>query len=476
MIDAVDLTKKFGDKVAVDHLSFSVMPGMVTGFLGPNGAGKSTTMRLILGLDHPTSGSARVNGRAYTRFRAPMTRVGSLLEAKSVHPGRTARNHLRALAVTHGIPAWRVDEVIELAGLSTVAKKRAGEFSLGMSQRLGLAAALLGDPQTLILDEPVNGLDPEGVAWVRGLVKHLAAQERTVFISSHLMSEMALTADRVVIIGRGRLIADEVMSDLISRASGVVTQVRSPQRGEIAQVAQASGHKVADAGDGLLSITGWSAERLGREAAARGWVLYELRPVHRSLEEGYLELTTTSVEFHASIESELDEAVPHVGFWSGAVPPEDVVADTVIRDDQAPAGVFGTAAPDSAMWAPVVPAPLTPVPVAAVSPPVPSSLGVPRTAVPPVPIMSGAEPPALPSTRSIAAAPYAVPQPRPVTMPPPVPPAPVIPAVPVYPGVPDAGVAAPVPATNQPAPGGPAFAPGDLDATEPRPRRAWVED
>ncbi len=300
MIDAVGLTKKFGDKTAVDDLSFSVRAGMVTGFLGPNGAGKSTTMRLILGLDHPTSGQTRVNGRSYSSFKAPMTEIGALLEAKSVHPGRSARSHLMALAASHGIPSRRVDEVIDLVGLTPVARKRAGGFSLGMSQRLGLAAALLGDPETLVLDEPVNGLDPEGVAWVRNLVRYLADEGRTVFISSHLMSEVALTADHVIIIGRGRLIADAPMSELIARASGVVTRVRSPQASQIADTAHRTGRTVVANEDGTLTVNGWSAQAIGEAAARQGWVLYELTPLQRSLEDVYLELTNSAVEFHGA--------------------------------------------------------------------------------------------------------------------------------------------------------------------------------
>ena len=299
MIDATQLTKAFGKKLAVDRLSFTVKSGMVTGFLGPNGAGKSTTMRLILGLDRPTSGQARVNGRAYTHTKAPMTEVGALLEAKSVHPGRTARSHLRALAVTHGISKKRVDEVIESVGLSQVANKRAGGFSLGMSQRLGLAAALLGDPETLILDEPINGLDPEGVAWVRTLVKQLAQEGRTIFISSHLMSEMALTADHVIIIGRGRMIADSPMSDLIERASGHVVKVRSPNLSDIVDVVTESGREVTHEEDGSILISGLTSEAVGKEAERRGWVLYELTPVQRSLEDVYMELTAAAQEFHS---------------------------------------------------------------------------------------------------------------------------------------------------------------------------------
>ena len=320
MIDATGLTKTFGDKVAVDNLSFSVRSGMVTGFLGPNGAGKSTTMRLILGLDHPTKGHCRVNGRSYRYAKAPMTEVGALLEARSVHPGRTARSHLRALAATHGISTKRVDEVIELVGLAAVANKRAGDFSLGMGQRLGLAGALLGDPETLILDEPINGLDPEGVAWVRSLLTYLAEEGRTVFISSHLMSEMAMVADHIIIIGRGRLISDSPMSDLIERASGRVIKVRSPDAAQIREVVTRSGRTVTDSGDGAILISGLSAEAVGKEATRRGWVLYELTPVQRSLEDIYMELTDSSQEFRT--EGRFEELAPSQQSAHLVVPPE----------------------------------------------------------------------------------------------------------------------------------------------------------
>src|SRR5882757_11111442 len=222
MIEARAVTKRYGDKTAVDDLTFTVRPGVVTGFLGPNGAGKSTTMRMIVGLDAPTSGSVTVNGRHYAEHRAPLQEVGTLLEAKSIHPGRSAFNHLNSLALTHGIPRRRVEEVIEMTGLTKVARKAAGAFSLGMGQRLGIAAALLGDPQTVMLDEPVNGLDPEGIHWIRNLLKNLAAEGRTVFVSSHLMSEMALTADHLIVVGRGKLIADTGVEEFLRHASGNV--------------------------------------------------------------------------------------------------------------------------------------------------------------------------------------------------------------------------------------------------------------
>ncbi len=228
MIEAIDLTKRFGDKVAVDHLSFAVQPGRVTGFLGPNGAGKSTTMRLILGLDRPASGHATIFGKSYAQLANPMLTVGALLEAKSVHPGRSARNHLLFLAQTQGLPASRVDAVLDLVGLRPVAGKRAGSYSLGMGQRLGVAAAMLGNPQVLLLDEPVNGLDPEGVLWIRNLMKQLAAEGRTILVSSHLMNEMAVTADHLIVIGRGKLLADAATEDVIARGSGQSVRVRTP--------------------------------------------------------------------------------------------------------------------------------------------------------------------------------------------------------------------------------------------------------
>jgi len=334
MIDATGLTKVFGDKVAVDNLSFSVRSGMVTGFLGPNGAGKSTTMRLILGLDHPTKGHCRVNGRSYRYTKAPMTEVGALLEAKSVHPGRTARSHLKALAATHGIPTKRVDEVIELVGLSAVATKRAGDFSLGMGQRLGLAAALLGDPETLILDEPINGLDPEGVAWVRSLLKYLAEEGRTVFISSHLMSEMAMVADHIIIIGRGRLISDSPMSDLIERASGRVIKVRSPQVAQIREVVARSGRTITDTMDGAILISGLSPEAIGKEAARRGWVLYELTPVQRSLEDIYMELTDSVQEFRT--EGRFNELAASQHPPVGSPPDEEKLTEDFEDDEEVP--------------------------------------------------------------------------------------------------------------------------------------------
>jgi ABC-2 type transport system ATP-binding protein len=304
MIEARELTKSYGGKVAVDHLSFTVQPGRVTGFLGPNGAGKSTTMRLILGLDRPQSGTATIEGKSYTDLADPLRTVGALLEAKSVHPGRSARNHLLFLAQSQGLPARRVGEVLDLVGLSEVAGKRAGGFSLGMSQRLGIAAAMLGDPRVLLLDEPVNGLDPEGVLWIRNLMKHLAGEGRTIFVSSHLMNEMAVTADHLIVIGRGRLIADSATADVIARSSEQSVRVKTPDAARLTPLIEAEGGKVtpADAATGTggvptLIVTGMPAQRIGELAAQSSVVLHELSPQLASLEEAFMELTADSLEF-----------------------------------------------------------------------------------------------------------------------------------------------------------------------------------
>ena len=308
MIEVRDLTKRYGDKVAVDHLSFTVEPGRVTGFLGPNGAGKSTTMRLILGLDYPESGTATINGQAYHDLARPLATVGALLEAKSVHPGRSARNHLLFLAQTQRLPRTRVDEVLDLVGLRDVAGQRAGGFSLGMSQRLGIAAALLGNPQVLLLDEPVNGLDPEGVLWIRNLIKQLASEGRTILVSSHLMNEMAVTADYLIVIGRGRLITESSTEAVIARSADQSVRVRTPEAARLTElIAEAGGKAVPGgpakpgdpaAGNGaeLLTVTGLQAARVGEIAAHASIVLHELTPV-ASLEEAFMELTSDSLEF-----------------------------------------------------------------------------------------------------------------------------------------------------------------------------------
>ncbi len=297
MIVAEQLTKRYGDKVAVDGVSFTVPPGKVTGFLGPNGAGKSTTMRMIVGLDRPTAGSVTVNGAPYATLRAPLTEVGVLLDAKAVHTGRSARNHLRAIAATHGLGRSRVDEVIELTGIGSVAGKRAGKFSLGMGQRLGIATALLGDPHTLILDEPVNGLDPEGVRWVRQFVRHIAAEGRTVLLSSHLMSEMSQTADRIIVLGRGKVLADGDLTDLVQAWTTTTLTVRSPRLPELVSALSGPDITVTSTEPGAATVTGSSAAAVGDLAARLGIPLHELTPRSGSLEDAYLALTGDSVEY-----------------------------------------------------------------------------------------------------------------------------------------------------------------------------------
>jgi ABC-2 type transport system ATP-binding protein len=300
MIEAHALTKRYGDKTAVDDISFTVPPGSVTGFLGPNGAGKSTTMRMVVGLDRPTSGTVTVNGKPYAQHRSPLGEVGALLDAKAVHTGRSARSHLRAMAATHRIPTRRVDEVIEMTGLTSVANRRVGGFSLGMGQRLGIASALLGDPRTLVLDEPVNGLDPEGVAWVRDLVRQLAAEGRTVFLSSHLMSEMALTADQILVIGRGRIITAGPVQDVIDSVLGATVTVRSPRLDELVDALTGQGARVTDPdGDGVAEVHGLTAAAIGDIAAARGIALHELAPRSASLEQAYMSLTQDAVEYRS---------------------------------------------------------------------------------------------------------------------------------------------------------------------------------
>jgi ABC-2 type transport system ATP-binding protein len=298
VIEARGLTKDYGDKRAVDGLDFTVRPGIVTGFLGPNGSGKSTTMRLILGLDRPTAGDVIVNGKQYRELQAPLHEVGALLEARSVHTGRSAYNHLLALAQTHGIPKRRVGELIDLVGLHDVARKRAGLFSLGMGQRLGIATALLGDPQTVMLDEPVNGLDPEGIHWIRHLLKGLAAEGRTVFVSSHLMSEMALTADNLIVIGRGRLIAETSVDDFVARASKNVVLVRSPELERLRALLAEHGATGFEARErGAVEVYGLSAEAIGDLAATQQIAIHELTPEQASLEEAFMDLTRGDLEY-----------------------------------------------------------------------------------------------------------------------------------------------------------------------------------
>jgi ABC-2 type transport system ATP-binding protein len=299
MIKAHGLTKRYGDKLAVDDLTFTVRPGLVTGFLGPNGAGKSTTMRLILGLDAPTSGTVTVNGAPYAAHARPLHEVGALLEARAIHTGRSARNHLLAMAATTGIGRRRVEDVINVVGLGEVAGKRAGAFSLGMGQRLGIASALLGDPATLILDEPVNGLDPDGIRWIRNLLRGLADEGRTVFLSSHLMSEMALTADHVIVVGQGRLLRDQSMADFIADSSTAIVRVRSPQATELATLVTGEGATIRIAAHETLEVEGMTTEQIGTIAATAHLTLFELSSQEASLEEAYMTLTADSVDYQA---------------------------------------------------------------------------------------------------------------------------------------------------------------------------------
>jgi ABC-2 type transport system ATP-binding protein len=297
LIEAVGLVKRYGEKTAVDGLTFTVKPGIVTGFLGPNGSGKSTTMRMIIGLDAPTAGSVTVNGTRYASHRAPLRDVGALLEARAVHSGRSARNHLLAIATTCGISSRRVDELLGLVGLTDVASKRVGGFSLGMGQRLGIAAALLGDPATLILDEPVNGLDPEGILWIRNLLRALAAEGRTVLVSSHLMSEMALTADHLIVIGRGKLIADVSVDDFIKQVSSDLVHVRTPEADKLRDLIAGPGVTVNSLSAERLEIIGLSSDKIGDLAAANMIALHELTPQQASLEEAFMHMTHDSVEY-----------------------------------------------------------------------------------------------------------------------------------------------------------------------------------
>ena len=307
MIEAEGLSKRYGDTLAVDNLTFSVAPGKITGFLGPNGAGKTTTMRLILGLDRPTAGRVTIDGKTFNHADQPMRRVGALLDAKAVHGGRSAYNHLLCLAQSNNLPRRRVDEVLGLVGLTDVAGKRSKGFSLGMGQRLGIAAALLGDPQILMFDEPVNGLDPEGILWIRNLMKALAAEGRTIFVSSHLMSEMEYTADHLLVIGRGRLIADCTIDEFIAANSQQTVRVRTPQPDLLAKLVTAVGGTVREDGDGSMVVSGVDRAQVGDLAYENAVRLHELSPVHASLEQAFMELTASSVQFHAGVS---EQSVP----------------------------------------------------------------------------------------------------------------------------------------------------------------------
>ncbi len=302
MIEVQNLTKRFGTTTAVDQLSFTVKPGIVTGFLGPNGAGKTTTMRAILGLDRPTSGQALIDGKSYQDLPAPIHVVGSLLDAKAVNGARSARQHLRWIAKAGGVPTRRVDEVLDLVGLTSVAGRKIGGFSLGMSQRLGIATALLGDPGILLFDEPVNGLDPEGILWVRTLMRKLASEGRTILVSSHLMSEMQETADHVVVIGRGKLIADSSMSDFMLRSAGGTVRVVSPQAAELANLLERAGATITTQADGTLIVSGMNAAGVGDLAAENNIRLHELAPQRASLETAFMELTRESVDYRSGTE------------------------------------------------------------------------------------------------------------------------------------------------------------------------------
>ena len=307
MIEARGLTKRYGDTVAVDDLTFEVRPGRVTGFLGPNGAGKSTTMRMILGLDHPSSGHALVDGRSYGALDQPLRHVGALLESDAVHPGRSARNHLRVAARSNGIPLSRVDDVLDRVGIAGVAKRRVKTYSLGMRQRLGIAAALLGDPPVLLFDEPVNGLDADGVRWVRNLVGDLAAEGRTVLVSSHLLSEMQQTADHLLVIGRGRLIADASTSDVIAASGGRAVRVRAEAPEVLGDVLRGIGAGIEHLDDGALAVTGATSEEIGRAARHAHLIVYELSEIRGSLEEAYLQLTADSLEYAGTTEPEASQ-------------------------------------------------------------------------------------------------------------------------------------------------------------------------
>ena len=298
MIEAIGISKNYGRNRAVDDLSFEVRAGVVTGFLGPNGSGKSTTMRIIMGLDRPNAGTATLDGQRYHDLKWPLREVGALLDAKAVHPGRSAHNHLLSIAQTNAIPKARVDEVLELVGLTAVAGRKVGKFSLGMSQRLGIASALLGDPGVLLFDEPINGLDPEGILWVRNLLKSLADEGRTIFISSHLMSEMAITATDLVVIGRGKLIADTTVDTFITSNTEATVLVRSPEAGRLTEALSSIGASVVLSGDGSLLVTKAEPAQIGDTAHAAGIALHELSPLQASLEEVFMDLTSDSVDYH----------------------------------------------------------------------------------------------------------------------------------------------------------------------------------
>ena len=330
MIEVRGLTKRYGETIAVSGLSVDVMPGKVTGFLGPNGAGKTTTMRLILGLDHPNAGTATIDGKQYASLAYPMREVGALLDARAVHGGRSAYNHLLCLAQTNNLPKRRVGEVLELVGMTEVARKRTKGFSLGMSQRLGIAGTLLGDPSVLMFDEPVNGLDPEGILWIRNLMKALAAEGRTVFVSSHLMSEMENTADRLIVIGRGQLLADCTMEEFIAHSSGQTVRVATPQPDLLAKAVAQAGGSTVTGDNGTLVVSGLAASQVGNIAFENGVRLHELTVVRASLEAAFMELTADSVEYRAGAEGAQGQ---HAGPQQGQ-PPQQLAAHGRPGDDR----------------------------------------------------------------------------------------------------------------------------------------------
>ncbi|MCM3885622.1 ABC transporter ATP-binding protein [Frankia sp. R82] len=345
MIEARGLEKRYGDKVAVHDLSFTARPGVVTGFLGPNGAGKSTTMRMILGLDRPSRGEVLVNGRRYRDTTAPMQEVGVMLEARAIHTGRSAAKHLLALAHTHGIGRRRVDEVIDLVGLREVARRRAGGFSLGMGQRLGIASALLGDPATLILDEPVNGLDPDGIRWIRGLLRDLAAEGRTVFLSSHLMSEMALTATHLVVVGRGRLIAETTVAEVIAGASPAAVHVRTPDASALRSVLGGVGVTITATSADTLDVTGHTSEQIGILARHAGLALYELTPRQVSLEDAFMALTRDAVEYATTASTSRTAPSPTTTSPTTVVP--TTVVPTTVADPEQTLALTGATGSES---------------------------------------------------------------------------------------------------------------------------------
>ncbi|MGD9482285.1 ABC transporter ATP-binding protein [Streptomyces sp. TRM70308] len=409
MIEALGLTKRYGAKTAVYDLSFQVRPGVVTGFLGPNGSGKSTTMRMMLGLDEPTSGTVTIDGVPFRRHRAPAREVGALLDAKAIHGGRSARSHLLCLAQLSGLPKSRVDEVLDLVGLRSVARKRSKGFSLGMGQRLGIAAALLGDPKILMFDEPVNGLDPEGIRWVRELMRRLAAEGRTVFVSSHLMSEMALTADHLIVIGRGQLLADQSVKEFVAANSADFALVRTPddapdQREKLSAALSGAGARVLGRPDGALRVDGLPLPRISDLAHESGVRLWELSPHQASLEEAYMRMTQGAVDYAASVGGPGPQGAygaphgqpPHAGPPAGPYAAPHPGGGYGVPPQGAPPAGYGSAPGQGAFGAPpqAVPTPPVGAPAAPPSAPAPAPASAPAPAAPPAPAPAPAAPPA----------------------------------------------------------------------------------